>query len=265
MMRRAQPNEPQALRLPLATMQRLSAGLLVVGLAGLGYAAVAWIAAHPVFAIKSVRFQGDTQQVKQAVVKTMIVQQMRGTFFTANLSELKRQAESMPWVRRAQVSRAWPNEVVLTLEEHRPFARFNSDQLINTFGEIFTVNLAEVSQLQSRGLPRFSGPVAAAALMQSRYSELSAWLQPLGSPVRSLALSDRLGWTVTLDNGLVLELGRDMAPQAVQERLHGLMATWPQLLQRVGMPTRVDLRYSDGYAIQAPGLRIVQPEKKAGI
>jgi cell division protein FtsQ len=264
MTRRAQNNEQQAVDLPLAVMQRLSAMLLLLGVLGLGYSAVAWIAAHPVFAIKGVRFQGDTGRMKPAVVKASIVQQMQGTFFTANLNELKRLAEGMPWVRRVQVSRAWPNEIVLTIEEHRPFARFNDDQLINTFGEVFTVNLAEISQQQARGLPRFSGPVAAGTLMRSRFDELLVWLQPLGSTVRNLSLSDRLGWTVTLENGLVLELGRDVTPQAVQERLLGLTITWPQLLQRVGVPTRVDLRYSDGYAIQAPGLRIVQPEKKAG-
>jgi cell division protein FtsQ len=265
MTRRASINEPQGLSLPVSVMQRISALLLLMGALGLSYAAVAWIAEHPVFAIQSVRFQGDTSRIKPAVASALIVRQMRGTFFTANLTELKHLAEAMPWVRHAQVSRAWPNEVVLTIEEHRVFARFNDDQLMNTYGEVFTANVAEISQSQASSLPRLYGPAAAAALMRSRYNEAVTWLQPLGSPVRSLVLSDRLGWAVTLDNGLVLELGRDTTPQIVQQRIRGLIATWPELLQRVGVPARVDLRYSDGYAVQAPGLRIVQPEKKAGV
>jgi cell division septal protein FtsQ len=100
--------------------------------------------------------------------------------------------------------------------------------------------------------------------MRTRFDELSSWLNAVGSPVRRLVLSDRLSWTVVLQNGVVIELGRDVTATAVRERADKLSQTWPDMLQRVGVPSRIDLRYADGYAVQAPGVRIATPDRKAG-
>lgn len=256
--------ETAAFVISLRTMQHLAALLFFVGVSGLTYATLVWVAAHPAFLIKSLQIRGDTSHLTEAIVRTAVVKQMRGTLFTANLAEVKRLSETMPWVRRAQVSRSWPNTIVLTIEEHRAFARLNDDQLINTFGEPFIVNTADIDKAQK--LPLFQGRRETAALMRTRYEDLSAWLQPIGSAARKLSLSDRLSWTVVLENGLLIELGRDVTPDLVRDRVQRLTSTWPQLSQRVGVPNKIDLRYADGYAVQAPGLRIATPEnKKVGI
>ncbi|MGL4574900.1 MAG: cell division protein FtsQ/DivIB [Burkholderiaceae bacterium] len=217
---------------------------------------------HPVFAIQTVRITGAATHLNAAVVRTTVIRPMRGTFFTANLSEVKRLAEAMPWVRRAQVSRSWPNTIVIDIEEHVAFARLNADQLVNSFGEAFSVAVTDTDQLKT--LPIFVGAAATAQLMRTRYDELNAWLAPIGSPVRRLTLSDRLSWTAVLANGVAIEFGRDVTQTTVRERAQRLASTWVSALQSVGSPSRVDLRYAGGFAVQAPGVRIGAPERKAG-
>jgi cell division protein FtsQ len=247
----------------LRQTQWASAMLLMIGISGLCYAVVLWIAAHPVFSIRNVLVTGVVSHLNPLVVRTTVVKPMRGTFFTANLGEVKRLTESMPWVRYAQVSRSWPNTIVIHVEEHQPVARLNTDQMINTFGEAFSVPAAEAGQY--RELPQFSGPVALSKLMRSRFDELKTWLAPLQSPVVRLALSDRLSWSLVLANGLTLEFGRDVTINAIEERALRLATTWDSTVKSAGLPSRIDLRYVDGYAIQSPSLRINTPDRKAGV
>jgi cell division protein FtsQ len=241
-------------------MQRLALLLTTIGIAGFVYALVLWVATHSVFDVKSVQVRGQVPHLTEAIVRATVIKQMRGTFFTANLAEVKRLAEAIPWVRRAQVSRSWPNTIILTVEEHLPFARLNNEQLVNTFGEAFIINAADVERAQH--LPLFQGRREMAPLMRARYSELDLWLRPIGASIKKLSLSDRLSWTAMLENGLLIELGRDTNPDTIYQRVQRLANTWPQLSQKTGVPNRIDLRYADGYAVQAPGLRIAAPDNK---
>jgi cell division protein FtsQ len=235
-------------------LNKLAAVLITVATLALAWAGVQWLARHPWFAIKTVRIVGDTARVNEITLRTSLVKRMRGTFFTTNLAEIKRSAEGLPWVRRAQVSRHWPNAIVIRLEAHQPLARLNEAQLVNTLGEAFTVNLGEVEMLAK--LPEFVGPEGTSAQMSERYRVLRHHLEPLGlQPVRVL-LSDRLSWTVGLQQGTALELGRDIGAQPVEERLIRFAQYWDASIRKLGVPQRVDLRYRDGFAFYSPGLRV---------
>ncbi len=244
-------------------LNKLAAVLLTVATLALAWAGVQWLARHPWFAIKTVRITGDTARINEITVRTALVKRMRGTFFTANLAEIKRSAEGLPWVRRAQVSRHWPNAIVIRIEAHQPLARLNETQLVNTLGEPFTVNLGEVEALAK--LPEFVGPEGTSVQMSERYRLLRQHLEPLGlAPVRVL-LSDRLSWTIGLQQGTVLELGRDVGAQPVDERLARLAAYWDASIRKLGVPQRVDLRYRDGFAFYAPGLRMKAGPQTSGV
>jgi cell division protein FtsQ len=241
-------------------VERLSAGLMLASIAALLYALLSWIASHPLFTVNALEVRGQLEHISESAVRNTVVRQMRGTLFTADLGQIKRLAETIPWVRRAQASRIWPNTVVLTLEEHKAFARLNNERLVNNFGEVFDVNMSDVEGASH--LPLFRGDVQVAARMVSRYVELDTWLRTVDSPLSILTLSDRLSWSVSLRNGVAIELGRDTSPGLVQQRVGRLAATWGDLSRRAGIPSKIDLRYADGYTVQAPGLRIAGPQSR---
>jgi cell division protein FtsQ len=71
----------------------------------------------------------------------------------------------------------------------------------------------------------------------------------------SLVLSNRYAWTVKLDNGMTVELGRDQGDAVLKERIARLVAVYPQLLERLqGKIESVDLRYPNGMALKADGM-----------
>ena len=250
-------------------MQKITAVCAVVATLGLVYAGVLWAANQSWFAIKNIHIIGDVQHISLAQARTHIAQRMSGTFFTASLLDAKRLVETLPWVRRATITRSWPNTLVIELQEHAPFALFNENQVINTHGESFTVNLDELPGRSQ--LPFFSGPVDAAAQIKDRYQALLTSLRSApaftNTRIEKLRLSERLSWSASLSGGLNLELGRDTSDEAVLQRLARLLRYWPSATHHLGVPTRVDLRYPDGFVFSAPGLRTVEspPKQKKGL
>jgi cell division protein FtsQ len=71
-------------------------------------------------------------------------------------------------------------------------------------------------------------------------------LTPLGLEVMRMKLDRRGAWSMVLDNGTHVELGR----AATAERLQRLTASWEPLVGQHGIaPLDIDLRYSNGFAV----------------
>ena len=72
-------------------------------------------------------------------------------------------------------------------------------------------------------------------------------LAPLGLNVTRLQLSERRAWRMTLNDGLELRLGRD----GVERRLQRFVEVYPGVLkQQLARIAAVDLRYTNGFAVQ---------------
>ena len=95
-------------------------------------------------------------------------------------------------------------------------------------------------------LPRFRGPEGSAGQMVREYPGIVHALAPLATAVTELRLSARGAWNVDLDSGLTLALGRgDLEP-----RLQRFVAAWPTLVAQGVEARRIDLRYTNGFAVQ---------------
>ena len=101
------------------------------------------------------------------------------------------------------------------------------------------------------GLPLFVGPEGTAPMILARYRELVPLLDPIGRQPLSLALSPRLAWQLKLDDGVLLELGRDPAKSRINERLQRFTAVYRQAAERLHARADViDLRYPNGFAMR---------------
>ncbi|NIQ93088.1 MAG: FtsQ-type POTRA domain-containing protein, partial [Desulfuromonadales bacterium] len=98
------------------------------------------------------------------------------SFFTLDLDELKETAARIPWVATVKVQKAWPDTVVVTVEEYRPVAHWNNDRLVSIHGEIFAV--PEARKLQ--GLPWLEGQDQRFDEVLERWNEFNQALMPHG-------------------------------------------------------------------------------------
>ena len=87
----------------------------------------------------------------------------------------------------------------------------------------------------------------------ARYVRYNALLQPTGRSIRQLDQSPRLSWSMRLDNGTHIELGRERTLNSADELVTTFVQLYPQLVgNRTVPPTVVDLRYPAGVAVRYP-------------
>jgi cell division protein FtsQ len=238
--------------------------LIAVAAAGIFLAAAGiWLSHQPMFVLRSVRVEGESgnlRHVNAATVRAAALPHISGNFFSVNLETVRQAFEGVAWVRRARVRREWPNRLVVKIEEHQALGTWNDDRLLNTFGEVFAANMAEADS----DLPHFYGPEGAEKDVAQRYLDFKNSFAAIGLRPIEVTLSARYAWSLRLANGtpsgLLVELGRETDANTLSERIARMLAAYPQVTSKWPRLTLVDLRYPNGFALRAEGLRIAAPQ-----
>jgi cell division protein FtsQ len=221
----------------LSAITSLLMGVVAVALL---YALVFGLVHSRFFPVREVAVAGGISRVTPAQIDNVVHRELRGNFFTINLDVSRQAFEKLPWVRQVQVRRQWPDRLEVVLEEHRTLARWGDEALVNDRGEIFAAASDE-------RLPVFVGPRDLSADMAANYGEFGRALASLGRRVQAIRVSDRRAWTVVLDDGMTVELGRER----MVERLAKFAQAYPATVGQMKEPPRmVDLRYPNGFAVR---------------
>lgn len=234
-------------------LMNAAAGVLY-GVAALVALYLAWAVAArlPMFALREVRIDSALQHVTRSQIESVVRQELRGNFLTIDLAAVRDAFGRLPWVRSVSVRREWPSALGVAFEEHVPLARWADSALVNTQGEVFRA-------AYDGELPVFIGPEGAAREMAIQYRYFLRSLEAIGDKPVQVRVTARRAWQLRLESGLILELGREQ----VEARLSRFVAAHGRTIGRLGRRIdRVDLRYSNGFAVRVPGL---QPEKAAPI
>jgi cell division protein FtsQ len=220
-----------------------------------------WVSQRPMFTLRSVRVESmyglDLQHVNELTVRNGVLGKIKGNFFTTNLDQVRTTFEAVPWVRKASVRREWPNQLIVQVEEHEALGTWGEDgRLLSVKGDVFTANLAEADE--DHVLPAFEGPQGSEKEVLSRFAELRGWFAPVRLVPTSISLSNRYAWTVKLDNGMSVELGREQDKNTLQTRVQRLVSIYPQLVARLqeGRIDTIDMRYPNGLALSSAALTI---------
>ncbi|KVE39718.1 cell division protein FtsQ/DivIB [Burkholderia sp. TSV86] len=218
-----------------------------------------WLIQRPAFALREIRIDGDTEHINAPTVRAGVVGRLKGNFFTVDLDLARAAFEQMPWVRHASVRRVWPNALAVTLEEYKPLGTWGNDQLVSVDGELFTANQGELED----ELPAFDGPEGSAKEVVAHYRDFVKWFAPLNATPEEVTLSPRYAWTVKLSNGMQVELGRERNNDTLSDRVRRLVSAWPSVTRRWGGDIEyADLRYPNGFAIRAAGMRFLSDADK---
>jgi cell division protein FtsQ len=242
-------NQPQWLN--------LAADLLIVfGVAMLAWAAMAGLKRLPIYPLRELVVVGDVNRVSRVQIEHAARTALSGNIFGVNLDEARLAFEKLPWVRSASLRRQWPDALELALEEHVAVARWSSadgePRLVNTHGEVFAASAGDE-------LPAFSGPEGASATMLARYREFDSQLAKIQRRTVVLTLTAREAWQARLDDGVLVDLGRDQPKQPLTERLTRFTDHYVAAREKVMTPVAaVDVRYPNGFALR-PG----QPDRKS--
>lgn len=260
---RTKPDSNAELPLDVRMMRAGASVLFALGALLLAAVLVLWAMRAPVFTIQRVALDGELYHNSATTVRSAAMPKLAGSYFSIDLREAQQAFQSVPWVRRALVRRVWPNRLAVTLEEHRPAAFWQRDEaedaLVNTYGEVFEVNLGDV---EGDDLPRLRGPEGTSAQLLAMHRELAPVLEPLHGRLELLSQSVRGSWQARFASRTVVDLGRGSADE-VLTRARRYAGTLPQLTARYDRPVdRADLRHRDSYAVRLRGVdTFVEPPK----
>ena len=226
----------------------LSDVLLLGGTLLLAWAAMTALQRLPVFPLRQLVVTTPVTQVSRAQIEHAARTALTGNFFTVDLQAVRDAFERMPWVRRADVRRRWPDTIELNVEEHRVAARWTpldgEPRLVNSRGEVFSAAYGEF-------LPSFAGPEGSSERVLERYADFKEGLQPLGRHPVAVTLSPREAWQLKLDDGVILELGRDQPKHPLSERIDRFVSTYNTARGRFHTALGViDMRYPNGFALR---------------
>jgi cell division protein FtsQ len=225
--------------------------LLLVG----ALSALTWALDRPV---RVISIDGSFQRVSPGQIEKAVAPFANQGFMSANLGDIQRAVESLPWVDHARIARRWPNSLRVTVTEQTAAARWGESGLLNTRGELFVRTATHVPA----ELPHLSGPEGTESQVAQRYLSTQGRMLEAGLRIAALRLDERGAWELDLDSGVTVRLGR----RDVDERTERFIHTASQVIaHRLTEISYVDMRYSNGFAIgwRNPGTPASAPAKRS--
>lgn len=190
--------------------------------------------------IRWLEVAGELDRTTAEQVRAAVAAEAGSGFFAVNIEQARLAVESLPWVATATISRRWPDALEIEVVEHRVVARWNQTGLLSASGEVFDV--AGTAGMQ--GLTHLYGPESRREDVFNTWQHLRRQLVPAGLEISRLVLDPRGSWSLHLDSGQALLLGREQ----VDSRLQRFLAVHRQLADMSNV-ARIDLRYPNGLAL----------------
>lgn len=196
--------------------------------------------------IQTVSLAGRFQRVSPLEVEKAVRAASRGQGLVAvDLHAVAAAVRKIPWVDTVSVGRSWPRGLAVHVIEQVPVARWGDMGLLNARGEVF----ANDAERLPAELPELLGPPGTEATMTRQYLTVHGRITEAGLRLTRMQLDPRGAWEYSLDNGVVLRLGR----RQIDERFERFLTSATRVISTRGQDIAyIDLRYANGFAV---GLR----------
>ncbi|MCI7352409.1 MAG: cell division protein FtsQ/DivIB [[Actinobacillus] rossii] len=187
---------------------------------------------------------GTPSYTTNADVRDMILKmgKLKG-FFGQDVDVIREQIQSMPWVKGAVVRKIWPNRLSILVAEYQPIAYWNADQFLSSDGVVFKL---PTDKLKETNMPRLFGPDYKSAEVLEAWYKIFNELKAKNLVLKSVSIDERGAWEITLDNDILLKLGRG----EWKTKIDRFVTIYPQIeIPENKRIAYVDLRYKAGGSV----------------
>ncbi|HNS01451.1 MAG TPA: FtsQ-type POTRA domain-containing protein [Anaerolineae bacterium] len=240
-----------ARRLPRLSGLRLAAATLALGLmAMLGY-----LFSDAGFYVQTAAMRGQQITAAEALYRQAAIDGY--SIFWVNPSAVAQRLEALPYVRRAVVTTALPNQVWIEIEERQPLAvwKVNGQEFwVDREGGTMPVLPADAAAAAGlAALPVLWDLDGSTVLDGNRLDpELIASVRQVHQKAPEVTEFgyDRIkGLQFRFAGGVYVSLGK---PEGMAQRVASLMALHQSLASQGQMPVEIDWRNQDGYYLRMP-------------
>ena len=192
--------------------------------------------------LRQVQLEAPFNKVSKEMLQKVVSSQVKGGFFSADMNAVTTAVSDLPWVDTVKLRRVWPDTLRVTVTEQVALARWRDQALVNVRGELFY----PAAETFPDGLVELDGPENTVTLMASQFHLFNETLQQGGLGMKRISLTQRRAWEVELSDNTLIVLGRN----DMEQRLQRFVRFYPQLAARADTVKRVDMRYTNGFAVQ---------------
>lgn len=218
---------------------------------GLAFVLVAILLARPTLQkamakyvpIRYVQVEGAFQYIDKDDIKNQLSPLIQRGYFSVDLQEIQQSVMSLPWAEKVKVQRIWPDRLKLRIYEQKPIVRWQMDSLLNIKGDIFKPR--NIDRFQA--LPVLFSPVEQRQQMLQVMDGLRLGLMDQGLYLTEFRVSERQSWSLEMENGMIIQLGRFQPLQKFTRLIQALMVTGAERVEKIAY---IDTRYPNGYAVR---------------
>ena len=192
--------------------------------------------------VAAIEIEGANRFVPAEAVRTVVEPVKGRSIWAVDIEALRQRLLADRWLTEVRIERQWPDRLVVRLATHRPIAAWNETQLLSDAGAVFQPR----ERPAGLELPALAGPSGSQWSVWERYTSLRPVLADAGMTLSGVAMSARGALSLSLASGAVIHAGRE----SLETRLQRLLDVYPDTLAgRMGEVERIDLRYSNGFAV----------------
>lgn len=192
--------------------------------------------------IKEVQVEGAFQFISAEALQEQIELYVQGSFLQLELADLKNQLEKNPWIDTVSIARVWPDKLNVRVVEQQPIAQWGKKGFLNMRGDI--VEVEKTTKIQA--LPLLQGEDRYAQEIMSQYLRVGKLLAQQDMALAAVELDETRAWTLTLQSGITIKLGRDRIWEKLQYLLTAKNGDLAKDFHKIQV---VDMRYPGGFAV----------------
>lgn len=186
--------------------------------------------------------KGNLTEFNQRVLEQRVEPFVNAKFFAVDIAGIQDALGQLAWISKANISRVWPDQLVIDVLEQKPVAHWGEENLLTIKAHVFSKQGMQDYQT----LPYLAGPKNSQEAVMQQYGYLSNALRPLGYSIDKLEMRERGSWFITTQDGLELLLGREQ----VMEKMRRFVTIYEkELKEQINQIARIDLRYANGLAV----------------
>ncbi|OCG30362.1 hypothetical protein A9G34_02940 [Gilliamella sp. Choc4-2] len=183
------------------------------------------------------------------------------TYIGQDVNDIQQEILRFPWVKQVSVRKQWPDRLIVYIEEYKPAFYWNDLFLLDNNGNVFSVPLDRISELE---LPRLYGPEGKAKPVLETYVKLNDISKKLASNqlvlhIKAAIADERNAWQLIVKQCIgdfceeAQELKLMLGNENIEQRYQQFIKLFPEIQLRIPADERItvaDLRYENGISVK---------------
>ncbi len=243
--------------IPLCSVRKLAPYALVTVMLSIGIIYLKKVQFKTILPIKQVVVEGKLKHLNQALIKTLVLNNIGGGYFTLNLMRVRKRLLKNAWIKNISIRRQWPARLIVNVKEKVAVSYWNKHAFISAEGKVFRPVNMDTTLL----LPHMFGPPGQQKKVWMFMNKIYSPLASLLLRVDVLSLDKRRAWKLVLsylaekklmiagkqaNNTLTIRLGRYDTDIRFKRFIN--------VFSRINSPNlsqikAIDMRYPNGFAV----------------